>query len=85
MNKPIDPAMLRSLDELQQLRLEWERQAVRNENALRKEADKITGSIKETVNTVNRVQNFFSNLMPKLEYVGLLLPIIRRIFRRKKK
>ena len=84
MNKQIDPSTLRSLEDIEHLRLQLENKAAKEENALRREADKITASVKETVNTVNRVQNFFSSLLPKLEYVGIILPILRRIFRRKK-
>ena len=84
MNNNIDPATLRSLEEIEQLRLQWENKAAKEERRLRKETDDISASWQESVNKLNRVKNIFSTILPKLEYVGLVLPILKRIFRRKK-
>lgn len=76
---------IRTLEQIELHRLQLERQASKQERGMMRQAEDIKLSWRQSLSGFFRFRNIVRAIVPKLEYVTMILPFVTRLFRRHKK
>ncbi len=75
---------LRSLDDIALMRAKLENRADKSERRLAHDVEQIQSQWKKSFSFVHKMRNITRTILPKMEYITLLTPFVKRLFKRKR-